>query len=87
MEGKVEMKYYKAYILQQMFEGNYVQGKRTTVYFAVENKMDDETLKRFNWAIVSWSRIPSYKYAWYLLTKTVTNHRDCFNYRESVVIE
>lgn len=87
MEAKREMKYYEAKIIQPEFEGNYLQGKRTTVYIAVENKMDNEIMKRFNWAIISVYQIPSYKYAWYVLTKTVTNHCDCFNYNESVVIE
>lgn len=81
------MKYYKAKIIQPLFTNNFSQGKKATVYIAVENKMDNAIMERFNWAIESIYQIPSYKYALYLLTKTVTNHRDCFNYQESVVIE
>ncbi len=81
------MRYYEVKIMRPMFEGNLSQGKTTKVYIALKNKLDNETLKRFNWEIISVYLIPSYKYAWYLLTKTVTNHIDCFNYRESVVIE
>ena len=81
------MRYYEVKIMRPMFEGNLSQGKTTKVYIALKNKLDKETLKRFNWEIISVYLIPSYKYAWYLLTKTVTNHIDCFNYRESVVIE
>ena len=83
----MKMGYYEVKIIRPKFENNFSQGKKTTVYIAIKNKMDNEILNRFNWAIESVYQIPSYKYAWYLLTKTVTNHRDCFNYRESVVIE
>ena len=81
------MRYYEVKIINSMFEGNLSQGKTTKVYIAVKDKLGKEILKRFNWEIVSVYLIPSYKFAWYLLTKTVTNHVNCFDYSESVVIE
>lgn len=82
------MTYYKANILRPIFKGNHTQGEHTIVYIAIEKKMDDNILNDlFHWDIISVSQIPSYRFAWYILTKPVTNHRDCFNYTESVVIE
>ncbi len=81
------MKYYEAKIIRPMFKGNYTQGKKTTVFIAVKKTVSNDLLKDFNWVILYIHQIPSYKYALYLLTKTVTNHDNCFDYLESVVIE
>ena len=81
------MTYYKLKIIRHIFELNISQGRWTTVYIAVKHKLDNELLRELNWAIISSYQIPSYEFAWHLLTKTVTNHTDCFHYIESVVIE
>lgn len=81
------MKYYEVEIIRPMFAGNLLQGKTTTVYISLKDKLTEDMLKQFNWAIRAAYRISPCKYAWYLLTKPVTNHIDCFNFSESVVIE
>lgn len=81
------MKYYEARIIRPMFHGNVIQGQTTIVYFGLENKLTEKMLERFNWAIRSVHLIPSWEFAWHVLTKPVVNHDDCFNFYKSVVIE
>lgn len=81
------MKYYEVKVIRPTFAGNLTQGKATTVYISLEDKLTTEMLGQFNWAIRAVYAISPLKYAWYLLTKPVTNHNDCFNFSASVVIE
>lgn len=81
------MKYYEVKIIRPMFAGNLIQGKTTTVYISLKDRLTAEMLEQFNWAVCTVYKISPCKYAWYLLTKPVTNHIDCFNFSESVVIE
>jgi len=81
------MKYYEVKIIRPMFTGNLTQGKTTTVYISLEDKLTMEMLEQFNWAVRAIYAISPCKFAWYALTKPVTNHNDCFNFSSSVVIE
>ena len=81
------MRYCELEIIRPMFAGNLTQGKATTVYIGLKDKLTMEMLKQFNWAIRAAYTLSPWKYAWYLLTKPVTNHSDCFNFSASVVIE
>ena len=83
----MKMKYYALRIIQPIFEGNICQGKQTTVYVAIKDKLDSDILIEFDWAVVYAFQIPSYRFLLYILTKPVTNHIDCFKYSSSVVVE
>lgn len=81
------MRYYEVKIIRPMFAGNLMQGKTTTVYISLKDQLTAEMLEQFNWTIRGVYTLSPWKYAWYLLTKPVTNHNDCFNFLDSVVIE
>lgn len=82
----MKMGYYKVQIAMRDFV-SFPKHTVTNVYFAMKDKLSNDVIYDFNWSVLSVHQIPFYKFAWYVLTKPVTNHVDCFEYTESVVIE